>query len=204
MKIKGLPVKRVFITDMVEIKKEMYLSFTLDRKHKKAVMIFSPEGGVDINEIAEKYPEKIVKVMINPADNIDDFVITYAADKSGLDASYVQAFGDVCRRLYDVFIKTDCMLAEINPLIIDGNDQITALDGKIDVDDNALFRHEDISRFRDEIEENPLVLDARRFDFLYIPVEDKGRYRRRQQRIGNDHEFHRSYYKAWNDCYIGA
>lgn len=174
MKIKDLPVKRIFITDKVEIKKEMYLSFTLDRKHKKAVMIFSPEGGVDINEIAEKYPEKIAKVLVTPSDTIDDFVAEYAMDKTGMDKAYAEEFKSVCRKLYDAFIGMDCMLAEINPLIIDSNNKIVALDGKIDIDDNALFRHEDIRKFKDEIEENPLVLDARNFDFLYIPVKDEG------------------------------
>ena len=174
MKIKNLPVKRIFITEKVEIRKEMYLSFTLDRKHKKAVMIFSPEGGVDINEIADKYPEKIVKVLINPSDTVDDFIIDYAIDKSGLDRDYDSEFRNTVKRLYDVFIGMDCMLAEINPLIIDDQNRIMALDGKIDIDDNSLYKHRDIKDFRDEIEENPLVLEARKFDFLYIPVRDEG------------------------------
>ena len=103
MSIKNIPVKRIFITDKVEIEKEMYLSFTLDRKHKKAVMIFSPEGGVDINEIAERNPDKIVKVLLNPADIIDNFVIDYAMDKTGLDRSYTDQFRDVCSKLYRLF-----------------------------------------------------------------------------------------------------
>ncbi len=174
MKIKNLPVKRIFITEKVEIRKEMYLSFTLDRKYKKAVMIFSPEGGVDINEIADKYPEKIVKVLINPSDIIDDFIIDYAIDKSGLNRDYTDEFRNVVKKLYDVFIGMDCMLAEINPLIIDEQNRIMALDGKIDIDDNSLYKHGDIKDFRDEIEENPLVLEARKFDFLYIPVRNEG------------------------------
>ena len=174
MKIKNLPVREIFITGKVEIKKEMYLSFTLDRKHKKPVMIFSPEGGVDINEIAEKHPDKIVKVLLDPSKTLDDFVIQYAMDKTGLEQDYPSDFKGVCQKLYSVFIGMDCILAEINPLVIDKDDKIIALDGKIDVDDNTLYRHDDVRVFRDEIEGNKLVLEARHFDFLYIPIKNEG------------------------------
>jgi succinyl-CoA synthetase beta subunit len=174
MTIKDLPVNKVFVTGKADIKKEMYLSFTLDRKQKKAVLIFSPEGGVDINDIAERFPDKVVKVVLHSQAELDDFVIDYAMDTSGLATEYREAFRDVVKRLYRVFIQEDCMLAEINPLIVDASDRIIALDGKIDVDDNALFRHDDVREFRDEIEENDLVLEARKFRFLYIPVKDAG------------------------------
>lgn len=174
MKIKNLPVRIIFITGKVEIKKEMYLSFTLDRKHKKPVMIFSPEGGVDINEIVEKHPDKIAKVLLAPSKTLDDFVIQYAMDKTGLEQDYRTDFEGVCQKLYSVFIGMDCMLAEINPLIIDNDDKMIALDGKIDVDDNSLYRHDDLRAFRNEIEENKLILEARDFDFLYIPINNEG------------------------------
>ncbi len=174
MTIKDLPVKKVFITGKADIKKEMYLSFTLDRKQKKTVLIFSPEGGVDINDIAERFPDKVVKLVLPPKPELDDFFIDYVMDTSGLATEYRETFRDVVKRLYRVFIESDCMLAEINPLIVDTSDRIIALDGKIDVDDNALFRHDDVREFRDEIEENDLVLEARKFRFLYIPVKDAG------------------------------
>lgn len=174
IKIKNLPVRIIFITGKVEIKKEMYLSFTLDRKHKKSVMIFSPEGGVDINEIAEKHPDKIAKVFLAPSKTLDDFVIQYAMDKTGLEQDYRTDFRGICQKLYSVFIGMDCILAEINPLIIDNDDKMIALDGKIDVDDNSLYRHDDVRVFRNEIEENKLILEARHFDFLYIPINNEG------------------------------
>ncbi len=174
MKIKNLPVKKVFITSKTDIKKEMYLSFTLDRKHKLPVMIFCPDGGIDINEIAELYPEKVVKELLHPALEIDDYYIQYAIDKSGLEDKYNKSFKDICRKLYKIFIEKDCLLAEINPLVANMEDNLLALDGKIDIDDNALFRHPDIQSFRDEMEDNLLVLDARKYNFLYIPIKNEG------------------------------
>ena len=174
MKIKILPVRGIFITGKVEIKKEMYLSFTLDRKHKKPVMIFSPEGGVEINEIAGKHPDKIAKVLLGPSEPLNDFVIQYAMDKTGLEQNYRSDFKDICRKLYTIFIDMDCMLAEINPLIVDDNNKLMALDGKIDIDDNSLFRHDDVREFRDDIEENKLIPEARKFNLLYIPINNEG------------------------------
>ncbi len=174
MKIKDLPVKYIFLPEMIELKKEMYLSFTLDRKHKKPVMIFSPEGGVEINEIAGKHPDKIAKVLLGPLEPLNDFVIQYAMDKTGLEQNYRSDFKDICRKLYNIFIDMDCMLAEINPLIVDDNNKLMALDGKIDIDDNSLFRHDDIREFRDDIEENKLIPEARKFNLLYIPINNEG------------------------------
>jgi len=174
MKIKDLPVHKVFVVPRVEIKKEMYLSFTLDRKTKLPVMIFSPEGGVEINEIAEKNPDKLAKVILPAGEELEDFTIQYAMDKTGLDGIYADQFREVTKKLFKVFNGYDCMLAEINPLVVDGKGYLMALDGKIDVDDNSLYRHKAIEEFRDEITDNELVLDARRYDFLYIPIRDRG------------------------------
>jgi succinyl-CoA synthetase beta subunit len=174
MSIKNLKVEKIFVVPKVPVKKEMYLSFTLDRKTKLPVMIFSPEGGVEINEIAEKNPDKLAKIVLPAEDTLADFVIQYAMDKTGLDPAYRIQFRDFCHSLYKVFIKHDCMLAEINPLVITENDKLIALDGKIDVDDNALYRHPEIASFKDELTDNELVLEARRYDFLYIPIQDTG------------------------------
>ena len=174
LKIKDLPVHKIFIVPKVEVEKEMYLSFTLDRKSKLPVMIFSPEGGVEINEIAEKNPEKLVKVILPPGNILDDFTIQYAIDKTGLDKKYSDQFKVICKKLYEVFIGYDCMLAEINPLVVDDKGNLTALDGKIDVDDNSLYKHQNIKEFRDEITYNNLILEARKYDFLYIPIQNKG------------------------------
>ncbi len=174
MKIKDLTVEKVFIVPKIEVKKEMYLSFTLDRKTKLPVMIFSPEGGVEINEIAEENPDKLAKVVLPAGDTLPDFVIQYAADKTGLDPAYFPQFREFCLKLFTVFIKHDCMLAEINPLVITADDTLLALDGKIDVDDNSLYRHPEVASFKDELTTDELVLEARHYDFLYIPIKDQG------------------------------
>ena len=174
MTIKDLEVKRVFITPKVDIKKEMYLSFTMDRKTKLGVMIFSPVGGVDINEIAEKNPDKVAKVLIPAGETIPEFMLQYVVDKTGLEPELHEEFKEICRKLYTAYVKHDCLLAEINPLVVTDDGHLRALDGKVDIDDNALYRHPEIAEFRDEITENPLILDARRFDFLYIPIKDQG------------------------------
>lgn len=174
MTIKELEVKRVFITPKVEIKKEMYLSFTMDRKTKLGVMIFSPIGGMDINEIAEKDPDKVAKVLIPAGETIPEFMLQYVVDKTGLESELHEEFKEICRKLYKGYVKHDCLLAEINPLVVTDDGHLRALDGKVDIDDNALYRHPEIAEFRDEITENPLILDARKFDFLYIPIKDAG------------------------------
>ena len=174
MSIKGLEVKRIFITEKVNIEKEMYLSFTMDRKTKLGVLIFSPEGGVDINEIVEKNPEKVAKVILPAGEEIDDFTLQYVIDKTGLNQSYHDEFKNICKKLYRMYVHYDCLLAEINPLVITSEGHLKALDGKVDIDDNALYRHPNVREFRDEITENPLVLQARGFDFLYIPIKDRG------------------------------
>jgi len=172
--IKDLPVEKVFAAEKVELTTEMYLSITLDRKQKQAVLIYSPEGGVDINEIAEENPDKLIKVHIPPNEGLQDFIIQYVMDKSSVPQELRTDFIDICQKLYLIFTEYNCLLAEINPLVITDAGRMLALDGKIDIDDNALFKHEDIRIFRDEITDNPLVLEARSYDFLYIPIQDRG------------------------------
>jgi succinyl-CoA synthetase beta subunit len=174
MSIKGLTVNRVFITPKVDIQREMYLSFTMDRRTKLGVMIFSPIGGMDINAIAEENPDSVAKVLIPAGDTIPEFILQYVVDTTRLDTAYHDEFKEICRKLYRAYVKHDCLLAEINPLVVTADGHLRALDGKVDIDDNALYRHPEIAEFRDEITENPLILDARRYDFLYIPIKDAG------------------------------
>jgi succinyl-CoA synthetase beta subunit len=174
MTIKGLTVEKVFCYPKVDIDREMYLSFTLDRKTKLPVMIFSPEGGVEINEIAEKNPEKLVKQLIPAGSPLNDFYIRYAVDKTGLEEEYADQFKSICRKLYDAFIGHDCMLAEINPLIINPEGKLLALDSKVYIDDNALYRHPETLPFKDEMTHDKWIREARSFDFLFIPVKDDG------------------------------
>jgi succinyl-CoA synthetase beta subunit len=174
MTIKGLTVEKVFCYPKVDIDREMYLSFTLDRKTKLPVMIFSPEGGVEINEIAEKNPEKLVKQIIPAGGKLDDFFIRYAIDKTGLEEDLAGQFTEICRKLYDAFIGHDCMLAEINPLIVDPEGKLLALDSKVDIDDNSLYRHQEMLPYKNEMTSDATVREARSFDFLFIPVKDEG------------------------------
>lgn len=174
LSIKNLPVRKIFLTGKANVEKEMYLAITMDRLHKAPVIIFSAEGGMEINEIAEAQPDKVHKMLVDPFLGVEPFMIRYFADKAGLDKETAKQLDAAARNLYALFTAYDCMLAEINPLVRLADGKLAALDGKVDVEDNALIRHEDIASVRDELTENPLVLEARKWDFLYIPVGNEG------------------------------
>ena len=146
----------------------------LDRLSKKPMIIFSSEGGVDIEEVARLTPEKVMKVCIDPLIGIKDYIIRYLISKSGLNNSLYEQMFDIVKKLYTLFCEYDCMLTEINPLVITAENKILALDGKVSIDDNALSRQPDILEFRDSLTEDELVLEARKFNFLYIPCEVDG------------------------------
>lgn len=174
MDIKGHIVKKLLIVEKADVGKELYLSVILDRFSKGPVIIFSPEGGVDIEEVAGKTPEKVLKVAIDPFIGIRDYIIRYLLSKGGLDDSLFEQMFDIVKKLYTLFCEYDCLLTEINPLVITGQNNILALDGKVSIDDNALSRQPDILEFRDSLQEDVLVLEARKFKFLYIPCEQDG------------------------------
>jgi succinyl-CoA synthetase beta subunit len=174
MDIKGHIVKKLMIVEKAEVGRELYLSIMLDRLSKGPMLIFSAQGGMDIEEIARKTPEKVLKVSIDPYIGIQDYVIRYLFSKSGLDDSLFEQMFDAVKKLYKLFREYDCMLTEINPLVITAQNKIFALDGKVSVDDNALIRQPDILAFRNSLTENKLVLEARKFNFLYIPCEEDG------------------------------
>lgn len=172
MSIKGLIVRRVFITEKKQAKKEMYLSVALDRNEKCPVVMFCAEGGMDINEIAEEYPNKVIKLYMREEPQIKDFMVQYMIDKSGLPQAYYHQLFEVIENLYRLFIERNALLIEINPLIIDEHDQFLCLDGKMDIDDNALYKYPKLQKIRDEFEKNPFVLEARKWNFLYIPIDE--------------------------------
>lgn len=174
MDIKGHIVKKLLIVEKAEVSKELYLSIMLDRLSKKPMIIFSSEGGVDIEEVARLTPEKVMKVSIDPLIGIKDYIIRYLISKSGLNNSLYEQMFDIVKKLYTLFCEYDCMLTEINPLVITAENKILALDGKVSIDDNALSRQPDILEFRDSLTEDELVLEARKFNFLYIPCEVDG------------------------------
>ena len=174
MDIKGHAVKKVMIVEKVEIEKEFYLSIMLDRLSKCPIIIFSRAGGVDIEETAKKNPDAVVKVLIDPFVGIRDYTVRYLINKTGVDAGLFEQLFDFLKKLYEMFLKYDCLLTEINPLAITKDNELKALDGKISVDDNALSRQPEILEFRNLLDEDELVIKARQQRFLYVPCEPDG------------------------------
>jgi succinyl-CoA synthetase beta subunit len=173
MKIKGITVKKVLIAEKTEILDEWYLAIMLDRFSKCPMIIFSPLGGIDIEETAKTAPEKIAKIVINPLLGIKSYIVRYIFDKYGLDDRYFDEFYSILSNLYRLFNEYDATLLEINPLAITDSG-LMAIDCKADIDDSSLYRHPDILKFRDSLDENRLVIDARNFNFLYIPLNTNG------------------------------
>jgi succinyl-CoA synthetase beta subunit len=151
----GQKVRRLLIEEGADIKKEYYVAAVTDRGTQKIAMMASSEGGMDIEEVAHSTPEKIIKVFIDPLVGLTDAQGSELAKGIGVpDASQAQAI-DVFKKLYKVYMDTDSSLAEINPLILEGNGNIKALDAKFNFDSNALFRHPEIVAYRDLDEEDP-------------------------------------------------
>ena len=174
MAIKNILVKKVLIAQKVEIDDEWYLSIMLDRLSKSPMIIFSPIGGVDIEETAKTNPEKIVKISVDPVLGIMDFIARYIFRRFKLGNVYFDQFRSLLKNLYKLFIEYDCTLVEINPLAVTKEEKLIALDCKTDIDDSSLSRHPDIVEFRENIDENRLIKEARKFNFLYIPVDRMG------------------------------
>jgi len=174
LSISGQKVPALFLTGKRQVKQEYYASMILDRKRKCPVLIFSSAGGMEINETAEKAPDKVITVSLDPQTGIQAFTVQYIADRAAVGQAYHGQLRKILEGLFRLFMEYDCLLAEINPLAFDGEDRFVALDGKIEIDDNSLFRHPDMRAFRDESCSDPLVLKARGFGFLYIPVDEHG------------------------------
>jgi succinyl-CoA synthetase beta subunit len=167
----GQKVRRLLIEEGADIKKEYYVAAVTDRATQKVAMMASSEGGMDIEQVAHDTPEKIVKVFIDPVDGIGEAQALELARGIGVpQASQAQAV-DVLRKLYACYMATDSSLAEINPLILEGNGQIKALDAKFNFDANALFRHPEITAYRDLDEEDPAEILASKFDLAYIQLD---------------------------------
>ena len=167
----GKVVKRLYIEEGADIRKELYVAMVVDRVTQRVTLMASSEGGMDIEEVAHKTPEKIHKVSIDPATGLKDAEAEDVARKIGVpDASVGQA-RDLLKGLYKVFDETDCSLAEINPLVVTGDGRVIALDAKLNFDSNALFRHPDIVAMRDLDEEDPAEVEASKFDLNYISLD---------------------------------
>jgi succinyl-CoA synthetase beta subunit len=174
MNIKGHSVKKLLIVEKLEVKTEWYLSIMLDRLTKGPMVIFSPIGGMDIEETARTSPDKVVKVSIDPLIGVKDYLPRYLLSKTDADMSYFDQLFGLLKKLYRMFFEYDCMLVEINPLVISQDNRLVALDGKVSVDDSALVRQPDILTFRESLPDDDLVLETRKFRFLYIPCDPEG------------------------------
>ena len=151
--------------------KELYLSIIPDRETAKIVVMVSEAGGMDIEEVAAKTPEKIIKVAINPLQGIQAYHCREVAFGLNLAPAVMKPFVAMVKNLYRMFVEYDCSLLEINPLVITAEETVIALDAKINFDDNALFRHKDILEYRDLDEEDPLEVEASKFNLNYINLD---------------------------------
>jgi len=167
----GQKVRRLLIEEGADIKKEYYVAALTDRATQKVAMMASSEGGMDIEEVAHNTPEKIIKVFVDPLVGLTDAQALELAKGIGVpEASQAQAV-DTFKKLYTCYMETDASLAEINPLILEGNGNIKALDAKFNFDSNALFRHPEIVEYRDLDEEDADEIEASKFDLAYISLD---------------------------------
>jgi len=167
----GRVVRRLLVEEGADIRKELYVALVVDRVLQRVVLMASSEGGMDIEEVADKHPEKIHKVAIDPFKGLADKDAQDVARKIGVPENLVQQAGELFKNLYKVFDECDCSLVEVNPLIVTGDGKVVALDAKLNFDDNALFRHPDIVAMRDLDEEDPAEVEASKFDLNYIQLD---------------------------------
>jgi succinyl-CoA synthetase beta subunit len=171
MRIKDLTVKKVLVDEAADIGKEIYLGIVIDRARCRPVMMASAEGGVEIEEVARVTPERIVKITIDPFLGLQSFQGRELAFGIGLSKDLVRDFVKIAQGLYDAFVGCDASLAEINPLVITGEGKLLAVDGKMLLDDNALFRHFELAEMRDADEETPEEQEARRHGLSYVKLD---------------------------------
>jgi succinyl-CoA synthetase beta subunit len=171
MEIKGLPVRKILVDEAAGIEKEIYLGITNDRAARKPVMMASAAGGVEIEEVARVSPEKIIKIHIDPLLGLRDYQARDLAGGIDLPRDHWRTFGQVCRGLWQAYVDCDATLAEINPLVITADNRLIALDGKMVIDDNAIFRHQDLSELRDLDVEAPAEIEARKYGLSFIKLD---------------------------------
>ncbi len=167
----GKEVKRVYIEEGCDIARELYIGMLLDRATSRVTIMASTEGGMDIEEVAAKTPEKIIKVAIDPATGILPYHARKLAFGLKLEGKQVGSAVKFILGMYRAFIDLDASIVEINPLVVTGGGEVMALDAKMNFDDNSLFRHKDIEELRDEDEEDPAELEAARHDLNYIRLD---------------------------------
>lgn len=167
----GKEVQRLYVTDGVDIKKEYYCSVLLDRATSRITFMASTEGGMDIEEVAETHPEKIIKVAIDPVAGFQPFHARELAFALGFEGNANKSAQKFFGALYKAFVDLDASIVEINPLIVTDKDEVMALDAKMNFDDNGLFRHPDVAAMRDESEEDEKETIAKNYDLSYVALD---------------------------------
>jgi succinyl-CoA synthetase beta subunit len=167
----GQKVRRLYIEQGCDIARELYVSVLVDRKTSRVTFIASTEGGMDIEEVAEKHPEKIITVDVDPASGFQPFHARKIAFALGLEGDALKSAQKFFACMYQAFNELDCAIVEINPLVVSKQGQVIALDAKINFDDNALYRHPDVAALRDEDEEDPQEKVAKDADLSYVRLD---------------------------------
>ncbi|MNX74028.1 Succinyl-CoA ligase [ADP-forming] subunit beta [compost metagenome] len=171
MDLKGLIVKKVLVEEGVNIDKEYYLGMIFDRDARKVVVMVSAEGGMDIEEVAEKTPEKLAKIWVDPALGLTDYQIRQLIFDAKLDRAYIKEYTKFLKLLYKAFIQSDATLAEINPLVVTKEGTVIAADCKMDIDDNALFRQPELAAWQESEEDNAIEDEARTRGLTYVHLD---------------------------------
>ncbi len=167
----GRKVRRVYVEAGCDIARELYLSLLIDRETARITIIASTEGGMEIEEVAARHPEKILRAAIDPASGISAFHARKLAFGLGLQGKQIGIFGKFIAGLYEAFTALDATIIEINPLVVTGAGEVVALDAKMSFDDNALFRHPEVEKLRDEAEEDPKELEAAKHSLNYVALD---------------------------------
>ena len=167
----GRLVKKVLIEEGMSIAKELYMGILVDRETSQVLIMASEAGGMEIEEVAAATPEKIIKEPVDPVIGVQPYLARKIAFALNLEGAALKAIIPFIINLYDAFVKEDCSMLEINPLVITSDDRVLALDAKVDIDDNALFRHKETQEYRDLDEEDPLEVEASKYHLNYIKLD---------------------------------
>jgi succinyl-CoA synthetase beta subunit len=167
----GKPVDALLIEEALDVEKELYIGVTIDRSKACVTILASAKGGMEIEKVAAESPDKVFQETVDPAIGLRPFQVNRISFFLGLETSFTLKMNSIIQNLYRLFIEKDCSLAEINPLVVTGGGELVALDAKLNFDDNALFRHPEISSLRDISQENPLEVEASRYNLNYIKLK---------------------------------
>ncbi len=167
----GLPVERVYVEQGSNIAREYYLSVVLNRDAGRIAFVASAAGGMEIEEVAEREPHKILRVDVHPAAGLQDYQCRQLAFGLGLTGAQIAQFGRIARALYRLYLERDASLVEVNPLILTGEGDLVALDAKINIEDNALFRQQDLAAMRDPSQEDPMERRAAEHELNYVSLD---------------------------------